>query len=271
MNENVIGRDILVENPAAHVKLVRLNRPHSLNALTIEMVEALVALFAELRQDRDCRVLIITGQGGFCAGLDLKAAATRNAQVKPSSLRRMAFQEMFAGMILGLRAMPQIVVAGINGACAGAGFGIALASDVRIASPAAKFLVGASRIGLSAGECGISYHLPRIVGAGRAFDIMITGRNVDATEAERIGLVTTLVPETQIEEALLDYASRIVELAPFSSRVTKKMLWNNLNASSLESALELENHAQVVAAMSPDYAEAMIAFAEKRKPNFTGE
>jgi enoyl-CoA hydratase len=148
--------------------------------------------------------------------------------------------------------------------------GIALASDVRIASETARFIVGAPNIGLSAGECGISYFLPRIVGLGRAAEIMVSNRQVHAAEALSIGLVTELAGPDDLQTATGRLTEAIVSLSPFGQKMTKQVYRANVDASSLEDALQLENRTQILANATEDAAEARAAFLEKRQPNFTG-
>src|SRR5262249_15912863 len=150
--------------------------------------------------------------------------------------------ECFAGLILKLRRLPQPVIAAVQGAAVGAGFGLALAADLRLAADSASFHVGAVKIGLSAGECGISYHLPRLGGAGRAFEMMLTGRAIAASEALAAGLVSRVVAETNLDASAIETATAIAANSPYSIRKTKEVMWSNLEAPSLEAALELENH-----------------------------
>jgi enoyl-CoA hydratase len=162
------------------------------------------------------------------------------------------------------------VIAAVNGVAVGAGLGLALAADIRIAARSARFLIGAVKMGLSAGECGISYHLPRLIGAGRAFELMLTGRAVDAEEALRIGLVTELAEEAELAALALRTARSIAANSPFSIKHSKQLMWANLDAAGLEPALELENHVQTVAMLTEDFSEALDAFAAKRPPLFRG-
>lgn len=261
--------DIAVESSQAGITTVWLDRADSLNALTIEMMRELRAALAVLGNDKDCRVIVLAGRGrSFCAGLDLKAVT--NADTGPGAIGRMALQETFADAIPQIRRLPQPVVAAVQGAAVGAGFALALAADIRVAAPSAKFLIGAVRVGLTAGECGISYHLPKVIGAGRAFEVMLTGRPVGAEEALSSGLVSQIVPEVELHRAAIAVAQQIVENSPYSVKHTKQLMWANLDAGSLERAVMLENHAQTVAMTTTDFAEATQAFGEKRPPRFTG-
>lgn len=258
------------ETLEAGIEQIRLARPDSLNALTVPMVEALRAELEAIGADPACRVVILTGEGrGFCAGLDLKAVLPEEGDAA-GAVDWMRLQEAFAGLITAIRKIRQPVIAAVNGVAVGAGLGLALAADIRVAAEGARFLIGAVRIGITAGECGISYHLPRLVGAGRAFEIMLTGRPVDGEEALRIGLVTDVVAADALPDAALRAARQIAANSPYAVKHSKQVMWANLEAPSLEAALQLENHTQVVGLLTEDFGEAVRAFAEKRTPVFSG-
>ncbi len=166
--------------------------------------------------------------------------------------------------------MDKPVIAAVNGAAAGAGMALALAADIRIASPAARFNAAFIRIGLTGGDVGTSWLLPRIVGFGRALEILMTGRFVDAEEALRIGMVTEIASESDLLERAVETAKLICRNSPFGVRMTKKVLQANVDASSLDAAIDLENRNQVLAFQTDDMREAFNAFREKRDPRFTG-
>lgn len=262
--------DILSEMIAPGVTLVTLNRPERLNAFTREAVARFNAVMDEIAADRACRAVVITGAGrGFCSGLDLAAATQRIAAGQTGAIEKFWWQEQFAGMTGRLRAMPQLVVAAVNGPAVGVGMALALSADVRVAATTARFLIASVRIGVTAGECGMSYLLPRMIGAPRAFDIMLTGRPIEAEEAERIGLVRALsAPDAVVADAVA-YAAAVLANSPFSIKHTKKLMWQNLDAS-YETAVAAENYAQILGTMTEDYAEATKAFVEKRPANFQG-
>ncbi len=268
-----------VEWPRPGIALVRLNRPERLNALSPDLVRAIPDAFRRVGADEACRAVILTGAGrGFCAGLDLQGAAGVDLQQSPGGdglgrgpARRLVGQETFVEMVRTLRSMRQPVIAAVNGPAAGAGFALALGADIRIASRSARFHVAAVKIGLSAGECGMSYLLPRYVGAARAFEILLTGRPFDAEEAERIGLVARVVDDGTVVDAAIEIAEQIVANSPFSMWMTKQVVWANLDAASFDAAIELENRTQILATMTADSAEAIRAFVEKRAPVFRGE
>jgi enoyl-CoA hydratase len=263
---------VQVEWPQPGVALLRLNRPDRLNALSPEMVAAIPDALTTVAAQRACRVIILTGAGrGFCAGLDLHATTSSSDGFGRGPARMLEGQERFSSMIATLRSLRQPVIAAVNGAAAGAGFALALGSDIRIAASSARFHVAAVKLGLSGGECGMSYLLPRYVGAARAFELLLTGRPFDAAEAERIGLVARVVADEELVETALEIAAAIVANSPLAMWLTKQVVWTNLDASSFESAIELENRTQVLASMSGDSAEAMRAFVEKRPPVFSQE
>lgn len=263
--------DILLDRAEAAIAVVTLNRPRCLNALTRETVARLNGVLDELAGDAACRAVVITGAGrGFCSGQDLEASNSRNRSGTSGVIEKLHWQEQFAGMGARLRAMPQIVIAAVNGPAVGAGMAIALSADVRIATRAARFLVAAVRIGLSGGESGLSYLLPRMIGASRAFDILLTGRPIEADEAERLGLVRSLSePDALLADAIA-YARAVLANSPYSVAQTKKLMWENLDASSYQAALAAENRTQILGTMTEDYGEATAAFVGKRPPSYRG-
>lgn len=264
-------RDILLDRIEPGISVLTLNRPERLNALTRASVAELNRTLDELAHDASCRAVIITGSGrGFCSGQDMTASNARNASGTSGVIEKLYWQEQFAGMGERLRAMPQPVIAAVNGPAVGAGMAIALSADVRLATPAARFLVGAVRVGLTGGESGISYLLPRMIGAARAFDILLTGRPIEADEAERIGLVRSLSAPGALLGDALGYAKAVLTNSPYSVANTKRLMWENLDAASYQAALAAENRAQILGTMTEDYAEATAAFVAKRRPDFKG-
>jgi enoyl-CoA hydratase/carnithine racemase len=261
-------RTLTVERPAEGVVVARLNRPDRLNAITFEMFEEFGALQAEVEGDTAARVLVLTGAGrAFCAGLDLDQAATLPDM--PAAVM-LAEQESWARAIAGFRQMTKPVIAAVNGAAAGAGMALALAADIRVASEGARFNAAFVRIGLSGGDVGTSWALPRLVGLGRAYEILLTGRFVGAEEALQIGLVTDVVAEKALLDRALETAAMIVANSPVGMALTKQVVQNNVDAPSLEAALALENRNQVLATRTDDMVEALAAFREKRAADFVG-
>ncbi len=265
------AEDLLFERRDGGLAILTLNRPARLNALTGDTVRALCARFDEVAADPTLRVLIITGAGrGFCAGWDLTSGSAAGSGGTDDVTGYMAGQELFAGMVKRVRALDKVVIAATNGVAVGAGLAMTLASDIRLCARSASFHIGAIRIGLTAGECGISYHLPRLVGAARAFELMLTGRPVPADEAGQIGLVARVVDDAALMDEALAMAQAVLRNSPYATRHTKQLMWTNLEAPSLDAAIELENRAQVLALCTQDFKEAAKAFAEKRPPVFTG-
>jgi enoyl-CoA hydratase/carnithine racemase len=254
--------------PRDGVALLTLNRPRRRNAITFQMFDEMHDLLGKLRGDADVRALIVTGAGeGFCAGLDLDDAEKLPLM---SANEMMAGQEHWAGAFERFHDLPQAVIAAVNGAAAGGGLGLALAADIRIASKRARFNAAFVRIGLSAGDVGVSWSLPRVVGLGRAAEIMLTGDFVDAVEAERIGLVNRVVAPDRLLDECLDVATRIASNSPFGVTLTKRVLMANVDAGSLRNAVEVENRGQTLATRGNDFNESLAAFREKREPKFSG-
>jgi enoyl-CoA hydratase/carnithine racemase len=256
-----------LEQPSPGVVLARLNRPDRLNAMTVQMFEELFALPNELREDDDLRALIITGAGkAFCAGFDLDEIDVLNRMGVREFLR---FQELATGGLAAIRSLRVPVIAAVNGAAAGGGMSLALAADIRLASPTARFNAAFVRTGLSAGDLGTSWHLPRLVGPGRAAEIAYTGRFVEAEEAERIGLVNRVVPAENLLNEALAMAAQIASNSPGGVQLSKRALQANLD-TPFAAALELENRGQALLTRGEDMPEALQAFKERREPHFTG-
>ena len=251
------------------IALLRLERPSRLNALSVPDLQSVHSQLDQVLADPALRVLLLTGAGkGFCAGLNLQSLLGEDGAMHATVRENMELQHAYAGLVQRLRDTSVAVIAAVNGVAVGAGMALALAADVRFAAEQASFHIGAIKIGITAGECGISYHLPRLVGAGRAFELMLTGRPVTADEALRIGLVAEVVGQDQLLERALQCARQIVANAPYSTAHTKRLMWQNLDAPSLQAAIELENHAQVLGLMTADFQEAVQAFVQKRAPQF---
>ena len=261
---------VLVDHVRPGIVVLTLNRPQRLNAMNYDLVRGLYDALDELEADRSCRVIVLTGAGrGFCAGLDLSEGASPPTTAGLGRAQAgMTVQKMIAGLVPKMRSVPQPVIAAVNGAASGGGLALALASDVRIASAAARFNVAFIRVGLSGCDIGVSWMLPRLIGASRAFELLLTGRLIDATEADRIGLVTRVVPDGDVLDSALETAELIVGNSPFGVRMTKEVMWSQLEIGSLQAGIDLENRTQVLSSFTGDLAEAMAAFVEKRPPTF---
>ncbi len=263
---------IEVDRARDGVAVLTLNRPAARNAMNAELIAGLHDTLGALRHDTSCRVIILTGAGaGFCAGLDLKEGATPDgAGELGHPLAGLRTQQSIAELVPRMRAMPQPIISAVNGAAAGGGLALTLASDIRIASSAARFNVAFVRIGLSACDIGVSWLLPRLIGASRAYELMLTGRFVDAEEALRIGLVVRVVAPDDLLGAAFEAADQILANSPFGVHMTKEVMWSQLEVGSLVAGIDLENRTQLLCGTTSDMAEAMTAFMEKRPPDFTG-
>jgi enoyl-CoA hydratase len=261
---------VLTEQLRDGVTLVTLNRPECLNAMNVDLISELHDALDAVAVDRDCRVVILTGAGrGFCAGLDLGGygVAPGGEGVGPVQAG-FATQTQIAALVPKLRALSQPVIAAVNGPAAGGGLALALASDIRIAATSARFNVAFVRIGLSGCDIGVSWMLPRLIGASRAWEMMLTGRLIDADEAERIGLVVRVVADGEVLDSALETAERIAANSPWGVRMTKEVGWSQLEVGSLQAGIDLENRTQILASQTADMQEAMAAFLQKRTPEF---
>jgi len=261
---------IELDVPHAGVTRITLNRPEKLNALTTDLVEGLHNALDAIAVDHTCRVVVLTGAGrGFCAGLDLGGygRAPHSEDFGPTQAG-LATQKHIARLIPHLRSLPQPVIAAVNGPAAGGGFALVLGSDVRLAATTARFNAAFIRIGLSACDIGTSWLLPRLVGAARAQELMLTGRIFDADEAYRIGLVTDVLDGDALLDAAFAKADEIMRNTPFGVALTKEGMWSALEIPGMQAAIDLENRQQIMASATADHREAMQAFLEKRPPEY---
>jgi enoyl-CoA hydratase/carnithine racemase len=250
----------------AGVATITLNRPERLNALTFEVYRELADTFVALRQEQSVRAVVITGAGrAFCSGGDVHDIIGELFERDMQGL--LEFTRMTCELVRNIRSLPKPVIASLNGTTAGAGACIALAADIRLASPAAKIAFLFVRVGLSGADMGAAYLLPRVVGLARAAELLYTGDFIDATEAERIGLYNRVVPAAELEGATRSWAARLASGPAFALAMTKEMLNREMEVS-LDTALEWEAQAQATCMQHPDYREAYEAFVEKREPKF---
>lgn len=265
---------VLVDRPRPDVALVTLNRPERMNSMAFDVMVPLKAVLEELRYDNSVRVVVLTGAGrGFSSGADHKSAGSVPhvaGLTRPTyALRSM---EILDDVILALRRLHQPVIAAVNGAAIGGGLCLALACDVRVAAAGAYFRAAGINNGLTASELGLSYLLPRAIGSSRAFEIMLTGRDVDAQEAERIGLVSGVVAEESLLDTCYAMADRMAAFSRPGIELTKRTLWSGLDAASLEGHMQAEGLGQLfVRLLTANFEEAVAARAEKRSPVFTDE
>jgi len=265
---------VLVERPRPQVALITLNRPERMNSMAFDVMVPLRDVLAEIGYDNAVRVVVLTGAGrGFSSGADHKSAGSVPhvaGLTRPSfGLRSM---ELLDDIILSLRRLHQPVIAAVNGAAIGGGLCLALAADIRVAATGAYFRAAGINNGLTASELGLSYLLPRAIGASRAFEIMLTGRDVDAAEAERIGLVSRVVEPADLLDTCYDLAERIAGFSRPGTELTKRTLWSGLDAGSLEGHMQAEGLGQLyVRLLTSNFEEAVAARAEKRPPVFTDD
>jgi enoyl-CoA hydratase len=261
---------VLIDRPQSEVAVVTLNRPEKLNAMNSELIEDLYAALDQVDAENAIRVAILTGAGrGFCAGADLggygEVPGTEGLGPIPHNFHH---QQRIAGLIPRLRRLRKPVIAAVNGPAAGGGFALVLGSDLRIAAETARFNAAFVRIGLSGCDIGVSWLLPRLVGAARAHLLLLTGRLIDAAEAERIGLVSEVVPGPELLKTALDLAAEICANSPFGVWMTKEVMWSSLEIGSQQAAIDLENRTQVLAGRTEDSREAIAAFLARRRPEF---
>src|SRR5580765_3029459 len=243
------------------IATITLNRPERLNAITFDVYHELTDFFARLADEPDVRVVIITGAGrAFCSGGDVRdiigALQGRDAE------GLLEFTRLTCDLIRNMRALPQPIIASLNGTTAGAGACIALASDIRIAAEEAKIAFIFVKVGLAGTDMGATYLLPRVVGFAKATELLMTGDFVEANEAERIGLYNRVVPRAQLETATREFAEKLANGPALGIAKTKEMLNRELHMS-FESALEAEAVAQALCMQTPDFKEAHAAFIEK--------
>ncbi len=265
---------VLVEHPRPHVALITLNRPERMNSMAFDVMVPLKEVLENISYDNAVRVVVLTGAGkGFSSGADHKSVGSVphvQGLTRPTyALRSM---QILDDVILALRRLHQPVIAAVNGAAIGGGLCLALAADIRVASHGAYFRAAGINNGLTASELGLSYLLPRAIGSSRAFEIMLTGRDIDAEEAERIGLVSRQVPDDQLLETCYDMAERIAAFSRPGVELTKRTLWSGLDAASLEGHMQAEGLGQLfVRLLTGNFEEAVAARAEKRPPVFTDD
>ena len=262
---------VTIEKPIDHVSLITLNRPERMNAMSFDTVGPLYEAFASVAADNDTHCVILTGAGkGFCAGLDLEDhGVPPNAEGLTLSRIAIRAMEYMSDLVPTMRAMPQPVIAAINGPAYGGGMCLPLGADIRIASSSARFRSAGVTNGLAGTELGVSYLLPRLIGASRAFEMILSGRVIESAEALESGLVSRVVPDEELLPAALALAEQITGWSAHGVAMTKKILWSNLEAGSLTNAIDCENRNQLLVRLTTEnLAEAIRARREGRKPDY---
>jgi len=246
---------------------ITLNRPERLNAITFEVYHELTDFIAELRDENDVRVVIITGAGrAFCSGGDVVDIIGELTGRDAEGL--LEFTRLTCELIHNMRTLPKPIIASLNGTVAGAGACIALASDIRIAAEEAKIAFIFVKVGLAGTDMGATYLLPRVVGLAKATELLLTGDFVEAAEAERIGLYNRVVQRDQLETATLEFAQKLARGPALGIAKTKEMLNREMHMG-FDSALEAEAVAQALCMQTSDFKEAHAAFIEKRPASFS--
>lgn len=265
--------EVVVSKPRAHVSVITLNRPERLNAMSIDLVIGLNDALETVADDNDTWVVVLTGEGkAFCSGLDLRDYGVipniDGLQVGRIAQRSMRY---YSRLILTMRRIPQPIIAAVNGAAYGGGMCLSLAAEIRVASESAVFNSTGIVNGLTSTELGVSWLLPRLIGAANSNDILLTGRRIDAAEAHRMGLVSRVEADDDLQEATLDLAEQMCEFSPYGLAMTKDIIWVNLENPSLEAAIEIEDRNQLMLGFTENLPEAIRAFDGERAPRFTDE
>jgi enoyl-CoA hydratase len=264
-------RYVEVDTTRSSVPVVTLSRPDHLNALSASLVADAKDAFASLTRARQVAAIVLTGAGrGFCAGADLSGEDDPAPDTDGRGPVGLVYrsQEHLAELILAVHECEKPVIAAVHGAAVGGGLALALACDLRVATPTARFGAVFIRVGLSSCDVGVSYFLPRIVGATRAAELMLTGRHFSGEEAMAFGMLNDLAPEGEHVEAAIRLGEQIAEHSDYGIWMTKKGLWANVDAPSLRHAIELENRQQVLGTFTGNMTEAAAAFREKRTPRW---
>ena len=252
-----------------HVAWLTLNRPQALNAMNRALVNELRDFFSGLSTDAETRVVILQGAGrAFCAGLDLKESAGGDATNDGSVQAGLRMQRRISELVIMMRRAPQPIIACVQGAACGGGFALALGADVRLAGESARMNAAFIRIGLSACDVGVSYFLPRMVGASVAAELLLTGNFIDAARAERLGLVSRVVPDAELPAAAQAMADDMLRNSPIGLRLTKECLNASLDAGSLEQVIAMEDRNQILCTRTSDFREGIGAFLQKRAPQY---
>jgi enoyl-CoA hydratase len=260
-----------ITTPRPHVAMIRLNRPERMNAMSFDVMVPFREAMESVGRDNQIRVCVITGvDRGFCSGADLEdSGVPPNIDGLGLSGIALRAMEYLSDLILAMRAMPQPVIAAVNGAAVGGGMCLTLGADIRYAAESAYFRAAGINNGLTATELGVSFLLPRAIGSSRAFEILLSGRTVEAAEAERIGLVSRAVPDDELLSTCFDLAERIAAYSRVGVQLTKQVLWSGLETASLEAAINHENRSQLhVRLTTKNFEEAIRARKDGRPPVF---
>jgi enoyl-CoA hydratase len=262
---------VLVEKPRPHVSLITLNRPERMNAMSFDTVVPLYDALEQVGADNDTWAVVLTGAGrGFCSGLDLEDhGMPPGCDGLPMSRIAIRAMEFMSNLVPTMRAMPQPIIAAVNGPAYGGGLCLMLGADIRLASASARFCNAGISNGLTGTELGVSWLLPRLIGAAHAWDVILTGREVGADEAERLGMVSRVIADDALLDSALGIAEQLCDLSPHGLAMTKTVLWSNLETGSLQAGIDLENRNQLLVRMTTqNLQEAITARKQKRRPRY---
>jgi enoyl-CoA hydratase len=254
-----------IERLEGGITHIALSRPDRLNAINFELVGALHTALDEVALDDDCKVVVLTGHGrAFCSGLDLKDWGPLPAVGEhPHRSAGSTGQSFMSSVMAHIRATPQIVIASVNGLAYGGGLALALACDLRFGARSSSYCAAFIRTGLSGTDMGVSYFLPRLIGASRAFDLMVTGRSIGADDAQAMGMLSRVYGDDELVPATLEVARTIAGYTSVGLRLTKEAMWANLDASDLAGCLALENRNQDLAGQSDEVKDYMRRYRDR--------
>jgi len=263
----MMSDEILLVDSRGPVDWVTMNRPDAANALDQGLICALLDYFESLRDNHAVRVVVLKANGRhFCAGADLAAGAFEDESRTPHNIWRA--QRQISDIYRAMRRCPQPIIALVQGAACGGGFSLALASDIRIAGESAKMNAAFIKIGLTGADMGSSYFLPRLVGTSVASELLMTGRFIYADRALAVNLVSQVVPDAELEAAANSYLEDMLRTSPMGLRLTKEAVNSSVDAGSLDAALAMEDRHQSLLMLTQDSVEAVMAFLEKREPDY---
>ena len=263
---------VLIDKPRPHTTVITLNRPERMNSMAFQLMVPLHEAFETVGADNDTTCVILTGRGrGFCSGADTSSDGGVPPNIDGLTLTSIATRAMglLSDLVPAMQRMPQPVICAINGAAIGGGMCLTLGADIRLAAESAYFRAAGINNGLTATELGLSFLLPKAIGSSRAFEIMLSGRDVDAHEAAAIGLVSRVVPDDELLTAALDLADQINGWSTQGTALTKRTMWAGLEMGSLRAAIEMESQTQLfVRLTTQNFEEAVRARKEGRPPDF---
>ncbi len=260
---------VLIDKPRPHTTVITLNRPERMNSMAFELMVPLHHTFEQVAADNDTTCVVLTGTGrGFCSGADTSGGGEPPPNIAGLTLTRIASRAMnvLADLVPAMQRMPQPVICAINGAAIGGGMCLTLGADIRLAGESAYFHAAGINNGLTATELGLSFLLPRAIGSSRAFEFMLSGRDISANEAATIGLVSRVVPDADLLTEALDLADQINGWSTQGTMLTKRTMWAGLEISSLRAAIEMESNTQLYVRLTTQNFEEAVRARKDGRP-----